>query len=364
MLWDTSLVINYLCMSRGVRLGWFDRGSAQASALVVAGLLAPTAAQAQSMGEHTVLATIGSLDGPAIETFGHIADAALLPDGRAIVLDSQSGTVTWFDPANGERGRVARRGEGPGEVIRPHRATIDERGRLHVLDLGLSRLSTFEPAEGSARFTESRPLASAVYDICVLDGELYALVTRSSGIFARLDERGRLDAGFGPSFHTGLGDRWPFDHYDVRIDQGVIACDVERRRVIVASVLFGIVKAVDLDGGVAWSTALSDFTGVALGPVPGHGGCCIYKPVGDDGRIGQVTAIAFVDGELVVSLASTDVGGDDYVIEHRWLDPETGAPLARTYASASIVDATGATALGVRQLPVPQVVVFQMPPGR
>ncbi len=115
-----------------------------------------------------VVLEIGSLDGPSEEVFGRIGGLAEDGLGRIHVADLQSSEIRTFD---GESGaflfRVARQGEGPGEVGTPCCLSIGPDGALWVRDIDNGRYQAFDVGSSS-----------------VADSRTVRMVNRSPGFFA------------------------------------------------------------------------------------------------------------------------------------------------------------------------------------
>lgn len=86
-----------------------------------------------------VAATRGSPTVP----FGTIGDLLALPDGRVVVTDDVVRAIWVWDPDSGNVTRLARSGEGPGEVRTPVQVARRPAGGLGVYDPGLSRVLLF-----------------------------------------------------------------------------------------------------------------------------------------------------------------------------------------------------------------------------
>jgi len=130
--------------------------------------LGPDPLSAQVAGSEPWILQIGVLDGDEAEIFGRIRDVVVDDFGNIYILDDQALAVSWFGPDGGHRGTAGRAGGGPGEFRHPVDMTLDDRGRVHVLDTALGRVSIFEP--GDAGLTPIGEVAARVWAVafCVL----------------------------------------------------------------------------------------------------------------------------------------------------------------------------------------------------
>ena len=136
-----------------------------------------------SVREARVLLEIGSLDGPTEEVFGRVGGLAEDDAGRIYVADLQSDEVRAFDGADGTYlFRVARQGEGPGEVGTPCCLTFGPNGELWVRDIDNARYQAFE-----------------IGDVGVVDSRALRMASRSPGYFAPISFVGDslVDVGMG-----------------------------------------------------------------------------------------------------------------------------------------------------------------------
>ena len=90
---------------------------------------------------------IGRLDGDGPDVFGDIQDLAVDPQGYIYVLDLAAMEVRVLDGEGGHQWTVGRDGEGPGELSYPVGLTLDEQGRVWVVDAGNGRYSIFDDGE-------------------------------------------------------------------------------------------------------------------------------------------------------------------------------------------------------------------------
>ena len=88
---------------------------------------------------------IGEVDGPEEYLFGAVASIAVDDDHNVYVLDWQAQEIRQYDALGDYVRRLARRGEGPGELAVANRMAFLPDGRLVVPDVRNGRLNLFGP---------------------------------------------------------------------------------------------------------------------------------------------------------------------------------------------------------------------------
>ncbi|MCY4572038.1 MAG: hypothetical protein OXF01_04485 [Gemmatimonadetes bacterium] len=89
--------------------------------------------------------SIGEVDGPEEYLFGAVASIAVDDDHNVYVLDWQAQEIRQYDALGDYVGRLARRGEGPGELAFADRIAFLPDGRLVVSDQRNGRINLFGP---------------------------------------------------------------------------------------------------------------------------------------------------------------------------------------------------------------------------
>lgn len=89
---------------------------------------------------------LGTIDSEGPQTFGSIASITVDDRGRLWVLDSQASELRVFGRSGDHVRTVGREGSGPGEFTRPVRADVGPEGRIWVMDPQNGRLSVFDSA--------------------------------------------------------------------------------------------------------------------------------------------------------------------------------------------------------------------------
>ncbi len=83
------------------------------------------------------------LEEPPEEPIGEVADFAVLPDGRLLVVDGMSASVRVHNKNGFLDTILGGRGEGPGEFKNPSSLAVMEDGRFLVGDFGTNRVTRF-----------------------------------------------------------------------------------------------------------------------------------------------------------------------------------------------------------------------------
>ncbi len=107
-----------------------------------------SSAEAQSLEQLFVAPSDGSI-------LGVIADLDLLPDGRAVVLDSQAKSVLLFSDDGRLSMELGGPGQGPGEIELGFEVEIGPEGEILVVDAGNARMTNWASdgtLSGSSRF--------------------------------------------------------------------------------------------------------------------------------------------------------------------------------------------------------------------
>jgi len=96
---------------------------------------------------------LGSLDGPAQEQFGSVADVVSLAEGGVAVLDRQAAEIRVFDANGAYRKTLGAKGEGPGELQSPGVLGLLPGDTLAVYDSRSERITRFGPDGTLGRVT-------------------------------------------------------------------------------------------------------------------------------------------------------------------------------------------------------------------
>jgi hypothetical protein len=136
---------------------------------------------------------------------GLVSGIDFAPDGSFVITDVRSMRVLRYAADGRLLGHMGRLGFGPGEFQMPMFPVIDQRGRIHVLDLMVPRISVFNADGSFLRTVSTIHLGNRVGDLEVLPGGDYLLVAWAGdnpNLLVRTDSLGRVRASYVP--HAGL----------------------------------------------------------------------------------------------------------------------------------------------------------------
>ena len=152
--------------------------------------------------EVTPVVTLGEDDGP-----GAIMESQFVAvDGRGQYWVSQPDGPMVFSSAGEFIRQVGRRGQGPGEFLRPTLVHTDSGGRVHVFDIGNLRETVFNP---DLTLALERSVTAAVHATAALPGldDYVANLTVPSpdlfGVPLHIVKDGALAVSFGATEFTG-----------------------------------------------------------------------------------------------------------------------------------------------------------------
>lgn len=329
-------------------------------ALTVAAAVGP--ARAQEAGGQTPRLQIGVEDGPEELTFGWIEDVQLDSAGNIFVIDKYAHSIPWFDRSGRFRGRIGREGEGPGEFHTPFAAAIDDENRLHVVDVGNLRISTFTVSPDRITHVGDQRLTVPAHDICTIGRRRFLLTPAGEFLIHEIDDAGRVIASFGellepdPQLAATFGS---LPH--TPLNYGRIACGPERDRIYYMSEYMGIVRAYGADGTLRWAVALPDFYRVDWRR--GRSGlCCVYAGHPETQTIYMILGgTVGPDGSLRVAVAEQGWAfGDEWLdrYETRLLSGADGRQLSVHPADFVVAGNVAGRPYGFTNTPFPQVVIF------
>ena len=137
-------------------------------------------------------------DGPGEgHQFLHVRDAAVLEDGRLVVLSAGTKDIRVFSPSGAFIRAVGREGEGPGEFKVPAGFRVLPSGHLLVYDPGNLRVTEFGPdweVVGTQRvayaiqammpaFGRGRPMVNGMIPVATYDVPFFEATRRREGVY-------------------------------------------------------------------------------------------------------------------------------------------------------------------------------------
>lgn len=137
---------------------------------------------------------------PDSAPLGLVSGIDFAADGSFVVADVRGSRITRYGPDGRLLAVLGRRGRGPGEFQAPLFPVLDDRGRIHVLDLQQPRISVFNPDGSLLRMVPTSGLGR-IGELEVLPGGEYLLAAWAHGgedLLIRTDSLGNRVAGYLP----------------------------------------------------------------------------------------------------------------------------------------------------------------------
>ena len=300
------------------------------------------------------------VEGSSDVSFGRIADVAADGAGRVFVFDKYANRITVLRYDGGVSSALGRAGQGPGEFGDVSAMALSEAGRLYVADNGNSRVSVFDVSGEVVHYVSSFRTSAIVTDLCSIGDRLYLLTHTSPLIVTEVDQAGRVVNAFGaPEQPQGemANEMGPGPHW--RLSIGRLYCAPKQGIVIYASEMLPSVRAFSAEGDVLWRAAVPDFATVHLSVSRRLKRCCSYQPNRDTGTVSSIVGLAAVDGEYalvsVIENRPPDLNGTFHLYA---FDIRTGNLLNAFPAESAVLWSAGDRFFGVRQDPVPSVVIY------
>jgi hypothetical protein len=132
---------------------------------------------------------------------GLISGIDFASDGTFVISDVRSARVMRYGADGKLMARMGRQGYGPGEFQMVMFPVLDERGRIHVMDLQQPRITVFNADGSFARTISTLGVGSRVADLEVLAGGDYLMVGWSAenrDLLFRTDSLGKVRASYVP----------------------------------------------------------------------------------------------------------------------------------------------------------------------
>lgn len=197
-----------------------------------------------------VLADTLTPEQPGSAPLGLVSGIGFGPGGSFVVADVRSSRITRYDAKGRLLGVIGRRGRGPGEFQAPMFPVIDDRGRIHVMDLQQPRISVFNPDGTLLRMVSTSSLGRTG-EFQVLAGGEYLFAAWAHGgndLLIRTDSLGNRMASYLP--HARIR---PEGQPDLPVWGNVrnASLATEDGRAYVVSSLADTLWSLDLDAGRA-----------------------------------------------------------------------------------------------------------------
>lgn len=188
-----------------------------------------------------------------LEYFGDWLDAALLPNGSAVLWDPRLRRLTLVN-ARGKSALLGRVGSGPGEIRHASALLPNMKGLFGILDDALYRLTLYDLASGTAKFVRSYPTQQQPRRACSIDTSYIGLGIdpTDNTMFRVFPLGGTPHSGFALPPDTGSYFR------NTQLALGPLLCLSEQKRIMVA-LRTGELVAYGLDGKFVWRKSIPDF---------------------------------------------------------------------------------------------------------
>lgn len=201
--------------------------------------------------------SIGVEVGDPTKEFGNIEDVAVEDgSGTIFLVDRLNHTLAAFDRAGRFIASTGRRGEGPGEFRHPGPLGVG-RGRIHVLDRGNLRISTYVLEADSLALEAETRVPFQIHDMCILNGDIFLLGYRQGKLLHRFDLRtGAVTASFGRPFRdddAGIAALTAF---------GLLLCDEESQSIYVTANSIPTVRRYSPTGRLVWEAEVPKISSI------------------------------------------------------------------------------------------------------
>jgi hypothetical protein len=138
---------------------------------------------------------------PDSAPIGLVSGMDFAPDGSFVLTDVRGGQVMRYARDGRLLGRMGGFGHGPGEFQMAMFPVVDERGRIHVLDMQLPRITVFNPDGSVLRVVRTTHIGARVGELEVLPGGDYLLVAwhgQQNDLLFRTDSLARVRDSYIP----------------------------------------------------------------------------------------------------------------------------------------------------------------------
>ncbi len=199
--------------------------------------------------------TIGALDSPPHEVFGHIQGVVIDSAERLYILEQRTSEVRIFNPAGDLVDVVGKPGRGPGELANPLSLTIDGRGDLLVGDL-TRHVHVFQPSMAGFKYLKSLTLAVSALEMCIMGQHLFVHGVRldDNRVIHEYDLQGNFIRSFGTMYKS------PNEIINFTLSQGHLACAVDDSVVVFAPGSgIGELYGYDTTGALRWVTEIRGY---------------------------------------------------------------------------------------------------------
>jgi hypothetical protein len=316
-----------------------------------------------------ILWAVGRALGEPQETFGHIQDAQLTPDGRLLVLDNSEGELSEFL----HTGEFVRRSFGRGASRRgfsdPVSLSFDESGHIAVLDRSLGELRYLTDVSGELLTTRAASVPFDATSLCHLGDEVYYLLPREIRGIRAVDARGEETRSWLiPIVADSV--RRENAQYAHRWQSGRLLCDVAGNRVVFVAAHTGDVIAFSPTGKVLWRTRLLGFRARQWHAVKTATGFTMESVIDAHSPFDEVTHATLSSGDVAVTVRKPSQVFQSAAPPSRparyefHLISATGHAAEPITSLGNVVGALGDTVFGYRDLGIPELLAWMRPRAR
>lgn len=274
------------------------------------------------------------------------------PQGRIVVLDEQDKSVTRWSAAGAALGRFGRGGGGPLEFVAPTGVVVQQDGTVIVLDraLGLRRFTW----DSTPHYRDTWLRGDSFDDLCTAPGGLVGARYQDDGTIAQLiDATGTRTRGVGRAYQS------PNAMAVRSLSRGTIGC-LPNGTVAGATSVLPYIWIWDPNGATIATTRLEAFHPISVKEI--QGGLQFGMPEGGYDEFRRMVPVG--PGHFLVQLAFHDLQGSrDHAelteVRSYLLSDRTGKGVFVGTSLPLIAAVNGATAVGWRNDPVPEIVILR-----
>ena len=204
----------------------------------------------------TETVVVGTLDGHPETVLGLVADAAYMPDGSILVLDSRMNAVRHYSPQGVLLGRFGSPGDGPEEFRAPNGLEVDPTGLAWVSDRH-SMLKRFRLQDGSWELDSTVPMPTVPEAFCIMGDRVFLNGWTTNG--------GALQELVADTL-VGLGFQYTDEDWLIaqELSEGPMGCDIGSDRIVTMFSALNHVFGLTPEGDTAWVSRLDDFRPMRL----------------------------------------------------------------------------------------------------
>lgn len=263
------------------------------------------------------------------EVFNRVEDIAVDAKGRFYVLDTRRFSVGMFNSDGEFITAIGRKGEGPGEFMRPQSMAIYGDSLLFVSDQ--DRVEVFDIIN-DGKFVETLPLERMSGSICIAGDQLFAHSSFIPEGYESGDEFNHIDSySIKPFKHNhsfGVGYKHEIGVAE-RLSRGQISCNESTSTVQFVFEFFPVIQGYDVRSGeLLWTSRIEDFHPPKITEDMVGGRSRLSYGPGEDGTTDQLLSPVNWNDELQllqILRSKRDNFGEPYIEHHTFvMNSQTG----------------------------------------